>query len=70
MAPPTVRDVWRLALPTAVRLAGGEAGLGNPVLWARRMAVHPPAFAALQEGDIECAIGVHYIGSRMIPVAC
>ena len=52
MPPPTVRDVWRLALPTTARLAGGEAGLGNRVLWARRMAVHPPAFAALEDGDI------------------
>lgn len=52
MGLPTVREVWRLALPTATRLLGGEDGLTKPVQWARRMSVHPPAFAALEEGEI------------------
>jgi purine catabolism regulator len=52
MGLPTVREVWRLALPTETQLLGGEDGLIKPVQWARRMAVHPPAFAALEEGEI------------------
>jgi len=52
MGSPTVREVWRLALPAETRLLGGEEGLSRPVLWARRMAATPPAFAALEVGDI------------------
>jgi len=52
MGLPTVYEVWRLALPPETRLLGGGNGLTKPVLWARRMAAHPPAFAALEEGDV------------------
>ena len=52
MALPTVRKVWRLALPSGTHLVSGRSGLGCAVLWARRMAVHPPAFGALEEGDM------------------
>lgn len=52
MGLPTVREVWRLALPTATQLLSGEVGLAEPVLWVRRMAVTPPAFAALEGGEI------------------
>jgi len=52
MALPTVRKVWRLALPTGTHLVSGRPGLGRAVLWARRMAVHPPAFGALEQGDM------------------
>jgi len=52
MTLPTVHEVYRLALPAGSRLLGGEAGLAGPVLWARRMAAHPPAFAALEEGEM------------------
>jgi purine catabolism regulator len=51
MALPTAREVWRLALPTATKLLGGESGLAKPTLWARRMSVYPPAFADLEEGE-------------------
>ena len=52
MAFPTVREVWRLALPTATELLGGEDGLTRPVQWARRMSMFPPAFADLEAGEI------------------
>jgi purine catabolism regulator len=44
--------VWRLALPTGTELLGGDAGINRGVLWARRMSVHPPAFGALEDGDM------------------
>ena len=52
MALPTVREIWRLALPPASRLISGQAGLSEPAVWARRMASHPPAFASLEAGDV------------------
>jgi purine catabolism regulator len=52
MGLPTVREVLRLALPSKTRLVGGEDGLARSVLWARRMSTYPPAFAALEKGEI------------------
>ena len=52
MALPTVRETWRLALPAGTRLLGGTGGLNESVMWARRMAAHPPAFGALEKGDL------------------
>lgn len=52
MGLPMVYEVWRLALPHETQLLGGEDGLTQSVLWARRMAAHPPAFAGLEKGDL------------------
>lgn len=52
MARPTVREVWRLALPPGTRLAAGETGLSQPVQWARRMSAFAPAFAALEAQEM------------------
>lgn len=52
MALPTVREIWRLALPSASRLISGQSGITEPAVWARRMASHPPAFASLEQGDV------------------
>jgi purine catabolism regulator len=49
---PTVRQVWRLALPSGTALLAGEGGLARPVAWTCRMAVHPPAFANLEAGEL------------------
>jgi len=51
MTPPTVREVYRLALPTGSELLGGSDGLTKQALWARRMSVYPPAFADLEAGE-------------------
>ena len=48
MTLPTVREVWRLALPTETRLLAGARGLEGRVQWAQRMATCPPAFADLE----------------------
>ena len=52
MALPTVREIWRLALPPMSRLLSGQTGISEPAVWARRMASHPPAFASLEPGDV------------------
>ena len=52
MGLPSVREVWRLALPAATVLLGKKDDLTRPVLWARRMSSHAPAFAALEEQEI------------------
>jgi len=52
MSLPTVREVWRLALPTGTALVAGAAGLGAQVQWAQRMATRPPAFADLEPGGM------------------
>lgn len=52
MGVPSVRQVWRLALPAATKLLNTNGDLTRAVLWARRMAAHTPAFAALEEGEV------------------
>lgn len=52
MGLPIVREMWRLALPTGTLLLSGENGLSRVVQWARRMSIHPPALAALEEGEV------------------
>lgn len=52
MALPTLREVWRLALPGGTQLAAGEQGLEQQVLWARRMGTRPPLFSALEAGEL------------------
>lgn len=49
---PTVDEVWRLALPPATQLVAGANGLRQPVQWAHRMSVHPPALAAIETAEI------------------
>jgi len=52
MALPTLREVWRLALPGDTQLAAGQQGLERQVLWARRMGTRPPLFGALEAGEL------------------
>jgi purine catabolism regulator len=52
VALPTLREVWRLALPSGTRLAAGQQGLERRVLWARRMGTRPPLFGALEAGEL------------------
>ncbi|MCJ7738019.1 MAG: hypothetical protein MUQ10_12035, partial [Anaerolineae bacterium] len=49
---PTVDEVWKLALPPATQLVTGADGLRQPVQWAHRMSVHPPALAAIEKSEI------------------
>lgn len=52
MAPPTLREVWRLALPGGTRLVAGQDELERRVLWARRMGTRPPLFGALETEEL------------------
>lgn len=42
----------RLALPAASQALGSLDGLANPVRWARRMSVYPPAFGGIEKEEI------------------
>ncbi|MDQ7030979.1 MAG: PucR family transcriptional regulator ligand-binding domain-containing protein [Ardenticatenia bacterium] len=50
--PPTVRDVWRMALPLGTRLVAGGAGLGRPVRWARPSGHTLPLFPGLSAEEL------------------
>ena len=52
MALPTLREVYRLALPVGTRLAAGEENLDRQVVWARRMGTRPPLLGALEAGEL------------------
>ena len=52
MALPTLREVWRLALPEGTRLTAGEGNLAKHVLWARRMGTRPPLLGGLEAGEL------------------
>lgn len=52
MALPTLREVWRLALPGGTRLAVGKENLDRQVVWARRMGTRPPLLGALEAGEL------------------
>ena len=52
MGLPTVREVWRLALPTDTRLVNANGDLVRTVSWARRLRLQPPAFVALEHGEM------------------
>ena len=52
MGLPTLREVWRLALPGGTRLAAGQEGLDRQVLWARRMGTRPPLLGELEAGEL------------------
>ncbi len=50
--PPTVRHVWRMALPLGTRLVAGEAGLNRPVRWARSSGHNLPLFPGLSAEEL------------------
>jgi purine catabolism regulator len=52
MGLPTVREVWRLALPTDTTLANEKGDLVRTVSWAQRLEPRPSASAALEKGEI------------------
>lgn len=49
---PTVRDVWRLALPLGTRLVAGTEALRRPVRWARTSSHNPPLFPGLSAEEL------------------
>lgn len=49
---PTVRDVWRLALPLGTTLVAGAEGLRRPVRWARTSSHNPPLFPGLSAEEL------------------
>jgi purine catabolism regulator len=67
MGLPTVREVWRLALPTDTRLVNIEGDLARTVSWARRLRLQPPAFVALERGEIAllAADAAHPLSGRL-----
>ena len=52
MGLPTVREVWRLALPTGTELVNANGDLACTVSWARRLKPQPPAFVTLETGEL------------------
>lgn len=48
----TVREALHLGLPPETRVAGGAAGLGKEINWARVVRTQAPAFEDLEEGDM------------------
>lgn len=49
---PSVRDVWRLALPLETRLVAGQVALSRPVRWARTSSHTPPFFPGLSAEEL------------------
>ena len=52
MGLPTVREVWRLALPTDTELLGENGDLTKAVSWARRVSPDSFDLAALEDGEM------------------
>lgn len=52
MGLPTVREVWRLALPADIELLSKNGDLARTVFWARRLRPQVPAFITLEKGEI------------------
>lgn len=52
MAPVTVRDVLRLALPSGTTVAAGSIGQGRQVSWVATLRATLPAFAELRGGEL------------------
>ena len=52
MAPVTVRDVVRLALPPGTVVVAGNGGLAHPVTWVATQRATPPVFANLRGGEL------------------
>ncbi|KAB8139967.1 PucR family transcriptional regulator [Chloroflexia bacterium SDU3-3] len=52
MAPVTVRDVVRLALPPGTTIVAGNSGLAHPVTWVASQRATPPVFSNLRGGEL------------------
>ena len=52
MAPVTVRNVLRLALPPGTTVVAGTSGLNNQVTWVASQRATPPVFANLRGGEL------------------
>jgi purine catabolism regulator len=52
MGLPTVREVWRLALPAGTKLLGENGDLTRAVSWARSVSSDPPTLATLEESEM------------------
>lgn len=52
MAPVTIRDVLRLALPASTTVQAGTAGLLHQVTWVAMLRATPPAFLNLRGGEL------------------
>jgi|GEM_PF-5037259 len=48
----TVEDLLQLALPAGTVVVAGKAGLRTEVVWARSLRPRPPAFEALEGGEL------------------
>lgn len=48
----TVEDLLELAFPAGTHVVAGQAGLGREVVWARTLRPRPPAFEAIDGGEI------------------
>ncbi len=84
MAPVTVRDVLRLALPSGTTVAAGSSGQGRQVTWVATLRATLPAFAELRGGELallsvaaaqaldsrlSLAVLVRRLGQAPVPVA-
>jgi purine catabolism regulator len=52
MGLPTVREVWRLALPVETELLGENGNLTRAVSWARRVSSDPFDLTTLEDGEM------------------
>lgn len=48
----TVEELLQLSLPAGSRVVAGRSGLGREVTWARSLRPRPPAFEALEGGEL------------------
>ncbi len=48
----TVEDLLQLAFPEGTEVVAGRAGLGREVVWARTLRPRPPAFDAIEGGEL------------------
>lgn len=55
----TVEDLLQLAFPPGSRVVGGRAGLYREVSWARSLRPRPPAFEALEGGELALLSSAH-----------
>ncbi len=55
----TVEDLLQLAFPTGSRVVAGRSGLGREVSWARSLRPRPPAFEALEGGEMALLSSAH-----------
>lgn len=55
----TVKDLVQLALPQGTRVLAGRGGLTREVAWARSLRPRPPAFEALEGGELALVSTAH-----------